>query len=135
MGPWKGKARDDEYGNGGTEGIVLPLDMFVASTYEAVYTLPVQVGTPAQTLSVQIDTGSSDLWFASTSCSSQACKQTGGRQYNPSAATPANQQFEIDYVEGVVKGPIVWDTVRLGGYEIDGQALGMSFAYSVLSLA
>lgn len=125
MTPWKGKARDDSDGNGGADGIVLPLDMLVTSTYQAVYTLSISVGTPAQTLSVQVDTGSSDLWVAANSCSTQACKQTNGNLYNPSQATQTGKSFQISYVEGEVSGPIVWDTVRLGGYEIDGQALGM----------
>ena len=130
MSPWKGKARadNDDYGNGGPDGIVLPLDMWIVSTYEAVYTIPIEVGTPPQTLSVQVDTGSSDLWLASSSCSTQACKQTDGRQYDDSKAEQTGADFHIQYVEGSVYGPIVWDTVRLGGYEIDGQALGTSVA-------
>ena len=138
MGLWKGKARardDDGYGNGGTDGIVLPLDMFIAATYEAVYTLPLQVGDPPQSLSVQIETGSSDLWLASTSCGTQACKQAGGRLYDASGSKQSGQPFHIDYVEGNVDGPIVWDTVRFGGYEIDGQALGASSARLAFSMA
>lgn len=127
MSPWKGKARDDGLGDGGAGGIVLPLNMLYTSTYEAIYTLPISVGTSSQTqaFSVQVDTGSSDLWIASTSCSSQACKQSGKR-YDPSQAQQTGKPFEIDYVQGVVKGPIVWDSVTLGGYEVDGQALGTS---------
>lgn len=120
---WKGKARDDGYGNGGTDGIVLPLDMLITTTYDAVYTVPISVGNPPQTLSIQVDTGSSDLWLAASSCSSQACKQTNGKLYDPSQATQTGKPFRINYVEGDVSGPIVWDTIRLGGYEIDGQAL------------
>lgn len=126
---WKGKARDDNYGSGGADGLVLPLDMHVSSPYEALYTLPLQVGTPPQTLSVQIDTGSSDLWLASSSCSSQACKQTSGKLYDSSGSKPTGQPFDIQYVEGVVEGPIVWDTITVGGYEIDNQALGASVAW------
>ncbi|GJE90407.1 A1 family peptidase [Phanerochaete sordida] len=122
---WKGKARarDDsaDYGNGGEGGIILPLDMIYTATYDAVYTVPITVGT--QTLSIQVDTGSSDLWFAASSCSSQACKQTNGKLYDPSQAKQTGQPFKINYVEGVVSGPIVWDTVHIGGYEIDSQAL------------
>ena len=129
MSPWKGKARDDSYGNGGADGIVLPLDMLLTSTYEAVYTVPISVGTPPQTLSIQVDTGSSDLWIAASSCSSQPCKQTNGEVYNPSAATQTGKSFTITYVEGQVSGPIVWDTVRLGGYEINSQALGMFVSF------
>ncbi|EKM50305.1 uncharacterized protein PHACADRAFT_264924 [Phanerochaete carnosa HHB-10118-sp] len=127
---WKGKARDDSYGNGATDGIVLPLDMLITSSYDAVYTLPISVGASSQALSIQVDTGSSDLWIASTSCSTQACKQTNGNLYDPSQAQSTGQTFQISYVEGAVSGPIVWDTVTLGGYEIDGQALAAATSVS-----
>lgn len=126
MGPWKGKARDDsDYGSGGSAGIVLPLSSFTVATFESVYSLPITVGTPPQTLYVQVDTGSSDLWIASSSCSTQSCRQTGGVLYDPSKAVQTQKTFMINYVQGKVSGPIVWDTVRFGGYELVGQALGV----------
>ncbi|KAF7789932.1 hypothetical protein EIP86_000880 [Pleurotus ostreatoroseus] len=76
-----------------------------------------------QNLSVQVDTGSSDLWLASTACGSQACKQTNGQLYDPSQATSTNVGFTITYVEGYVSGTIVWDSVSLGGYTVGAQAL------------
>ncbi|TFK48875.1 acid protease, partial [Heliocybe sulcata] len=83
------------------------------------YTVPVILGN-GQNLSLQVDTGSSDLWAASTSCSS--CSSAGAK-YNPSQATNTNVEFTINYLIGTVSGPIVWDTVQLGGYSIDGQAI------------
>ena len=106
------------------------------------YVVPITVGN-TQNLSVQVDTGSSDLvrhsflscsarvahffffqWIASTSCNTQACKQTGGRLYDPSHSSATTKQFDISYVEGYVEGPIVWDAVTIGGYSITSQALG-----------
>lgn len=63
-------------------------------------------------------------WVASNSCGTQPCKQVGSSLYDPSHSTATNQTFEIDYVEGKVTGPIVWDRVSVGGYIIDAQALG-----------
>lgn len=48
-----------------------------------------------------------------------------GHLYNPNAAIPTNRTFEISYFSGSASGPIVWDSVSLGGYTIDHQALGI----------
>lgn len=63
-------------------------------------------------------------WIASTACGTQACKQAGGSLYDASHATQTGQPFKIEYVEGEVLGPIVWDTLTVGGYVIDNQAIG-----------
>lgn len=128
---WKGKGREvllesrsasTTEGNGGNDGVVMPMQMTGDGTYNVEYTVPITVGN-GQTLSVQVDTGSSDLWLASTSCSSSACSSTNGRLYNPGQALPTGQTFNINYLIGNVSGPIVWDEVQLGGYSITNQAL------------
>ncbi|CDO75979.1 hypothetical protein BN946_scf184981.g4 [Trametes cinnabarina] len=68
-------------------------------------------------------TGSSDLWLASTACSSSACNSAGASRYDPSQAYPTGQSTSVDYAQGKVDGPIVWDAVSLGAYSIDHQAL------------
>ncbi|CAL1713873.1 unnamed protein product [Somion occarium] len=110
-------------GPGADDGIVLPLTLVGTSAYSAIYTIPVLVGTNKQNLSLQVDTGSSDLWIASTSCSSSSCGQAHGSLYDSSHAKPTGRNFQITYVEGEVDGPIVWDTVQLGNYVIDNQAM------------
>ncbi|KAI0276019.1 aspartic peptidase domain-containing protein, partial [Russula aff. rugulosa BPL654] len=113
-----------DVGPGGSAGIVLPLNMVGAGMYEAVYTVAVRVGSNGQNFSLQVDTGSSDLWIASTSCSSTACAGTKGRQYDPSISGVATQSdFSIQYLAGNVSGPIYWDDVQVGGYSISNQAL------------
>ncbi|KAF9448534.1 acid protease [Macrolepiota fuliginosa MF-IS2] len=136
MPSWKGKGKanppavraDDD--NAGSAGVVVPLGLVGGGVYDAqvlfysVYTAPVSIGRNAQTFSLQVDTGSSDLWVASTSCSSSPCGQTGGHNYDPSAsALQTGSQFSIQYLSGQVSGPIVWDRVNVGGYSIENQAL------------
>ncbi|KAF9237988.1 aspartic peptidase domain-containing protein [Melanogaster broomeanus] len=126
---WKGKnevrvhlnAREE--GTGGSSGIVLSLDMVSTSYFAVAYTVPVQVGSSQQNFSLQVDTGSSDLWIASQSCSTASCSATNGRLYNPSSSRPTGATFNIQYLSGTVTGPIVWDQVQLGGYIIPNQAL------------
>ncbi|KZT69483.1 acid protease [Daedalea quercina L-15889] len=123
---WKGKERAtvvQREGSGGSGGIVLPLQLLTESLYQSVYTLPVLVGGGRQNLSLQVDTGSSDLWIASTSCSTSSCSGASGHLYNPSTSTPTDESFTLDYLRGSVSGPIVWDAVSLGGYNITQQAL------------
>ncbi|KAJ7735796.1 acid protease [Mycena metata] len=115
--------RDSE-GSGGPDGIVLPLQYVSQGPYDISYTLPILLGSDPsslQNLSLQIDTGSSDLWVASSSCSSSDCSSTP--HYDPTAASSTSQSFNITYLVGDVSGPIVWDTVTVGGYGVSNQAL------------
>lgn len=119
----EGKQRARDEGTGGTGGMVLNLEMVTTSYDSVAYTVPVSVGSAQQNLSLQVDTGSSDLWLASKSCSTASCLSTNGRLYDPSSSTPTNTNFTINYLSGTVSGPIVWDSVQLGTYIVQNQAL------------
>ncbi|KAH9478959.1 Pepsin A [Psilocybe cubensis] len=117
-------------GSGGSGGIVLPLDMVGSGVTDVAYTLPVKFGStdngrPQQQFSLQVDTGSSDMWIASTSCSTSSCKLTDGRLYDPlqTQARATGVDFSIPYLSGSASGPVYWDSVTIGGYTIDNQAL------------
>ena len=89
------------------------------------YMVPLKVGTPPQTVYVQVDTGSSDLWLASPSCQTTACKSSG-HTYDPSSSSSAqttSADFSISYLQGQVSGDVVQDTVRIGPASINAQAL------------
>ncbi|KAH0578208.1 hypothetical protein H2248_004083 [Termitomyces sp. 'cryptogamus'] len=86
------------------------------------YTFEAVVGA-GQKLSLQVDTGSSDLWIASKSCSSSSCGQTDGHLYDASSSTSTGKTFSITYLKGMVSGSIVWDKFSMGGYSLDSQAL------------
>ncbi|KAF9778571.1 acid protease [Thelephora terrestris] len=108
-------------GPGGADGIVIPLEFVYTKSGSATYILNVTIGENNQQLPLQLDTGSSDLWVASTSCT--GCGNVGGGLYDPSGSLATGQSFEIDYIAGNAAGPIVWDKVNIGGYTIDHQAL------------
>lgn len=112
-------ARDE--GPGKSEGVVLDLSLAGDGIWSPAYTVPVTVG--GQTFQLQVDTGSSDMWIATNGCSTDPCKAAKGHTYDPSNARGTGSAFSINYLVGSVSGPIVWDSVQLGGYRIDNQAL------------
>ncbi|WWD21491.1 hypothetical protein CI109_105977 [Kwoniella shandongensis] len=86
------------------------------------YSASLSVGTPAQTMDVVLDTGSSDLWVASDKCTTSACDSM--ETYNSgSSSTSANMtsSFSIEYGSGQAAGTLVQDLVTLGGYSVAEQ--------------
>ncbi|KAI5116824.1 hypothetical protein M0805_006236 [Coniferiporia weirii] len=87
------------------------------------YYAPLTVGTPAQSFNVILDTGSSDLWVASTSC--QSCPQGIPLFDNTksSSLTLSQQEITISYGSGEVGGELATDTVDMGGFTVSAQTL------------
>jgi cathepsin D len=83
----------------------------------------IQIGTPKQDFVTVFDTGSSDLWIPSSSCTSNACKNKN--QYDSSASSTYvknGKSFEISYGDGSsVSGHLSEDTVTLGGLAVTSQ--------------
>ncbi|XP_069481351.1 gastricsin-like [Ambystoma mexicanum] len=87
----------------------------------------ISIGTPPQNFLVLFDTGSSNLWVASTYCSSSAC--TNHPLFNPtqsSTYTSNNQQFSIQYGTGSLTGILGYDTVSIQGISITQQEFALS---------
>jgi cathepsin D len=81
------------------------------------------IGSPAQTFLIDFDTGSSDLWVPSSSCSSSTCQKK--HRFSASASSTASKKsgtFEIQYGDGsTVSGPIYTDKVTVGGLTATNQ--------------
>ncbi|KAF3155580.1 Type I transmembrane sorting receptor [Orbilia oligospora] len=90
------------------------------------YTIPVKIGAPAQTLNLNLDTGSSDLWVFSTS---QATSQLSGHDvYNPSKSSTWKKltgfSWSIQYADGSgASGDVGTDKVTIGSTTVGTQVV------------
>ncbi|KAG8527466.1 uncharacterized protein KY384_007618 [Bacidia gigantensis] len=92
------------------------------------YLIPVQVGS--QTLHMNLDTGSSDLWVFSTELESH--ERGSHTLYQP----PANNHikgasFNVSYGDDTsLTGSVAFDTVSIGGISVGNQALELPTDFS-----
>lgn len=89
---------------------------------DAQYYGPVSIGTPPQNFLVIFDTGSSNLWVPSHSCTALACRLHNKYNAGASSTYVANgQTFVIEYGSGGVKGFLSQDTIGWGGAKVASQ--------------
>ncbi|KAH9053219.1 acid protease [Lactarius vividus] len=88
------------------------------------YFAQVNVGTPAQSFNLVLDTGSSDLWFATTACAS--CP-SGTPEFDMSKSTSlqtGTDRIPLRYGSGSATGVIARDTITMGPFTVDQQIFG-----------
>ncbi|KAG1725280.1 aspartic peptidase domain-containing protein [Suillus paluster] len=85
------------------------------------YSGVVSIGTPAQNFNLILDTGSSDLWVATSACPS--CATTEFTTSKSSTYQSTGSAMTINYGSGSVRGTTSQDTVTFGGFTITKQEL------------
>jgi len=96
------------------------------------YLCPVSIGTPAQTLMLDFDTGSSDLWVWSTELSSATTSHaTDHTIFNPAKSstfkTAKSSRWQISYGDSSsASGTVGTDNVTIGGLTIKNQAVELA---------
>ncbi|KAL1874408.1 hypothetical protein VTK73DRAFT_334 [Phialemonium thermophilum] len=96
---------------------------------DSMYLCEVQIGTPAQTLQLDFDTGSSDLWVFSTEL--RANVRSGHNVFDPSKSSTfkksAGQAWQIQYGDGSsASGDVGTDVVSIGGLKIQNQSVELA---------
>ncbi|KAF3933222.1 Candidapepsin-1 [Dactylellina cionopaga] len=97
-----------------------------------IYYVNTTIGTPGQTIQLQLDTGSSDLWmFSDEACQSDDVMCLGGI-FDPTQSSTYkllfNGEFNISYVTpgSGVHGDYIRDNVKMGDAEIVGLTMGLA---------
>ena len=84
------------------------------------FTGTINIGTPAQSFDIDFDSGSADLWVASSTCGS-SCTQTQTFNYGASSTyNSTGQSFSITYGSGSASGTTGTDVVSVGGLTATG---------------
>ncbi|KAG2121887.1 acid protease [Suillus clintonianus] len=89
------------------------------------------VGTPPYPFDVILDTGSSDMWIASSTCQSM-CAGTGNFDSTKSSTFKnMNRNFSVTYGKGSAAGTLGQDVVQMAGFTIVDQEFAVVTSTSV----
>ncbi|KAH7918206.1 acid protease [Leucogyrophana mollusca] len=89
------------------------------------YFATLSIGTPPVSFDVLLDTGSSNLWVAGTSCGSPCSQITVFDDASSSTFESSHMDFGVSYGDGAVSGSFGQDVVQMGGFTLPDQMFGV----------
>ncbi|KAJ7287595.1 aspartic peptidase domain-containing protein [Mycena rebaudengoi] len=98
-----------------------PLKDCVVGNLDLLYYGDVAIGTPSQKLTVDVDTGSADLWIP-VNCSE--CSNKLFEDVKSSSRKNTDEDFSVVYGSGAVSGTLMQDVVSIAGLQISDQYFG-----------
>ncbi|THH00463.1 hypothetical protein EW145_g7072 [Phellinidium pouzarii] len=100
-------------------------NLIVNQNADSTYFGSIAIGTPPVAFDVILDTGSADLWVASSSCTS-GCNDIA--KFNPSSSTSFSnltEPFSITYGSGAAAGFVAKDTIQMAGFSVQDQVFAI----------
>jgi cathepsin D len=79
----------------------------------------------AQKFNLVLDTGSSDLWFATTGCAGCSGNTPVLNPSKSSTMQLGTQRISLNYGSGSASGVLVKDTVTMGPFTVNPQSFGV----------
>lgn len=105
-----------------SEAKVSSTGAIVINDYEnSQYYGEISLGSPAQVFNVIFDTGSSDLWVASSNCNDSCGRHAKYDSSKSSSYVSNGTSFDIMYGSGPVSGYQSFDTLNMGGLVLASQ--------------
>jgi len=83
------------------------------------------IGTPPVSYNVILDTGSSDLWIADSSCGADCGSVPKFNSAQSSTFQNSSQAFSIQYGTGAAAGTLGRDTIQMAGFSVAAQVFAI----------
>ncbi|KIY73968.1 acid protease [Cylindrobasidium torrendii FP15055 ss-10] len=99
-------------------------DIGLGDNSDLLYTVPVEIGSDVTI--VNLDTGSSDFWVITDTCTADACDGAKSARFDSSSLNASGSTVTMKYGDSTsgtsASGPIAFDTATIAGISIENQA-------------
>ncbi|KAI5124252.1 hypothetical protein M0805_005101 [Coniferiporia weirii] len=100
-------------------------NLIVNQNADSTYFGSLAIGTPPVAFDVILDTGSSDLWVADSSCQTGCDGITTFDASSSSSFKNLTSEFSITYGSGQAAGSLAEDTVQMSGFSVSNQTFAV----------